>query len=136
MLAGPHAGAVRTAVAGPRGRWRFPRGLLCAGMVCGIGAGCGTTLTSRGSWPNPEPYDGVRLDWGLIAHPTYGPCGTGTVGIVVGFTDLPFSLAADTLMLPIALLPDGGRSAGEDDGRAAPASAGEAGPEGGGPGRT
>jgi uncharacterized protein YceK len=106
-----HAVAIRAPVRGPDGRRRFMAALL-SGVLGGTAAGCGTTVTSRESWPHPEPFEGVQMDWDLIAHPTYGPCGAGTAGVVLGLADLPFSLAADTLILPAVLLPE------EDEGRA------------------
>ena len=56
-------------------------------------SGCGT-FVAHVCAPRPRPYSGVQVDCGFIA-----------LGIVPAVVDVPISAVADTLLLPVDLLP-------------------------------
>ena len=58
--------------------------------------GCGTIAATRGSWPDPLFYGGTQFDVGNIV---YGS--RSGLGHAFGVVDLPLSLVADTIILPL-----------------------------------
>ncbi|HEX7898310.1 MAG TPA: YceK/YidQ family lipoprotein [Planctomycetota bacterium] len=77
---------------------------LAAALLLGL-AGCGTIVDIAGGGPlegpNPHVFGGVRYDWDFAS--TGGPC-CRTAALAPCFLfDIPISLAADVVMLPITV---------------------------------
>lgn len=61
-------------------------------------SGCGTLLSL--GLGDCSPYSGVRADAEMMSEP--GPDGTALAA--AGIIDLPFSLVADTVLLPVTAI--------------------------------
>ena len=112
----PHA--LQRTVAGRRGcnpSMKMLVRTLCLSLLL-ISAGCGTMVShfgDCGSTPPPGVYRGTVFDAGCIAAPFSSEPHVGL--LPVGLIDLPFSFAADTLILPFDLADYIGRQKSEKE---------------------
>ena len=77
-------------------RWIEAALLLCVLVPL---LGCGTIASSSRSWPAPDPMGGTREDLGELTYEHFH-----LFGVLFAAIDLPFSFAADIVLLPVNLL--------------------------------
>jgi uncharacterized protein YceK len=91
---------------------------LCLGLVL-TGSGCGTMVSHFGvcgSTPAPGVYRGTVFDGACIAAPFSHDHDSQSFGILpLGVVDLPFSLAADTIIFPFDLADYVARTKSDDE---------------------
>ena len=77
---------------------------FCASLLACSLSGCFSISSTVNEWPEPEFYEGTRIAAEVVGygvHFKWGPCTSGPLEFVIGAVDLPLSLAADTVLLPL-----------------------------------